>query len=168
MCEKRDHQLKNHSNRSSFSTISTTVRADNEPSREHGKELIVSTATVSYDHVRFPPDLGQPCRSLGTPRLFRNRFRDPVVLIEDPVSVFDHKPVAEQPRHTVHNPSQLVSGSRPPRSLTMSDPGVQPLFTYTIGGVKIEMPVKPYPSQVSMMDKVTDYCVLYRCLSIPP
>lgn len=28
------------------------------------------------------------------------------------------------------------------------------LFTYTIGGVKIEMPVKPYPSQVSMMDKV--------------
>lgn len=27
-------------------------------------------------------------------------------------------------------------------------------FTYTIGGVKIEMPVKPYPSQVSMMDKV--------------
>lgn len=29
-----------------------------------------------------------------------------------------------------------------------------PLYTYTIGGVKIEMPVKPYPSQVSMMDKV--------------
>lgn len=31
---------------------------------------------------------------------------------------------------------------------------VRPLFTYTIGGVKIEMPVRPYPSQVSMMDKV--------------
>jgi len=30
----------------------------------------------------------------------------------------------------------------------------RPLFSYTIGGVKIEMPVRPYPSQVSMMDKV--------------
>lgn len=30
----------------------------------------------------------------------------------------------------------------------------RPSFTYTIGGVKIQMPVKPYPSQVSMMDKV--------------
>ncbi|XP_060833332.1 Fanconi anemia group J protein homolog isoform X1 [Rhopalosiphum padi] len=35
---------------------------------------------------------------------------------------------------------------------------VQPLFTYTIGGVKIEMPVRPYPSQVSMMDKVIRGC----------
>ncbi|KAF0770843.1 Uncharacterized protein FWK35_00008815 [Aphis craccivora] len=35
---------------------------------------------------------------------------------------------------------------------------VRPLFTYTIGGVKIEMPVRPYPSQVSMMDKVIRGC----------
>lgn len=34
----------------------------------------------------------------------------------------------------------------------------RPLFTYTIGGVKIEMPVRPYPSQVSMMDKVIRGC----------
>ncbi|XP_025422796.1 Fanconi anemia group J protein homolog isoform X2 [Sipha flava] len=40
----------------------------------------------------------------------------------------------------------------------MSDPAVPPLYTYTIGGVKIEMPVKPYPSQVSMMDKVIRGC----------
>uniref|UniRef100_A0A2H8TS50 DNA 5'-3' helicase n=1 Tax=Melanaphis sacchari TaxID=742174 RepID=A0A2H8TS50_9HEMI len=42
----------------------------------------------------------------------------------------------------------------------MSNTGsnVQPVFTYTIGGVRIEMPVKPYPSQVSMMDKVIRGC----------
>lgn len=31
---------------------------------------------------------------------------------------------------------------------------VRPSCTLTIGGVKIDMPVKPYPSQVAMMDKV--------------
>jgi len=37
---------------------------------------------------------------------------------------------------------------------------VQPSYMYTIGGVKIEMPVKPYPSQISMMDKVNITLVL--------
>ena len=27
-------------------------------------------------------------------------------------------------------------------------------FTYTIGGVRVVFPCKPYPSQMSMMDKV--------------
>ncbi|XP_050544910.1 Fanconi anemia group J protein homolog isoform X2 [Daktulosphaira vitifoliae] len=33
-----------------------------------------------------------------------------------------------------------------------------PSYVYTIGGVKVDMPVKPYPSQVSMMDKVIRGC----------
>lgn len=44
---------------------------------------------------------------------------------------------------------------------------VQPSYTYTIGGVKIEMPVKPYPSQISMMDKVLCWCSDYSmCVCI--
>lgn len=30
----------------------------------------------------------------------------------------------------------------------------KPAVKYTIGGVKVEFPVKAYPSQISMMDKV--------------
>lgn len=30
----------------------------------------------------------------------------------------------------------------------------KPGVTYIIGGVKVEFPVKAYPSQISMMDKV--------------
>lgn len=38
---------------------------------------------------------------------------------------------------------------------------LRPLCTLTIGGVKIDMPVKPYPSQVAMMDKV---CIRFLSL----
>lgn len=31
---------------------------------------------------------------------------------------------------------------------------VKPGVSYTIGGVKVDFPVKAYPSQISMMDKV--------------
>lgn len=31
-------------------------------------------------------------------------------------------------------------------------------MSYTIGGVKVDFPAKAYPSQLSMMDKVTSRC----------
>ncbi|XKL64383.1 hypothetical protein PGB90_004469 [Kerria lacca] len=34
----------------------------------------------------------------------------------------------------------------------------KPGVTYIIGGVKVEFPVKAYPSQISMMDKVIRGC----------
>ena len=39
---------------------------------------------------------------------------------------------------------------------------VKPGVSYTIGGVKVEFPVKAYPSQVSMMDKVCKFIVMYN------
>lgn len=50
---------------------------------------------------------------------------------------------------------------RPSTTLPIGESVVRPSSTLTIGGVKIDMPVKPYPSQVAMMDKVPTFNSYY-------
>lgn len=45
----------------------------------------------------------------------------------------------------------------------MAEPA-KPGVSYTIGGVKVDFPVKAYPSQISMMDKV---CIAFFLMWIP-